>query len=159
MAGTIQADSITNSSGSGAPTFPYGINTGFLGIRYGDITGMNATTTPSIISFATLDYDTGVGSPNFSSGTFTVPTGQQGFYEITCKIAYLGTNVASTLYIYKNGSSFSTNISVASTINIADTLKLAVGDTIQIYISAGSSEQISTTAGLNALTIKKLGSY
>jgi hypothetical protein len=128
---------------------------------YGTSSTPGTIIAPSLITFSTQDYD---NNSAYSSGTFVVPTGDGGIYEINSQISVGATFVANdqvNFYIYHNGSPlpvFSAQFAQVSVFSgltciLNDALELADGDTIQIYAGTnGTSPTINTALSWLSIT-------
>jgi len=126
------------------------------------ISNIGETTVP----FATKDYDTHAA---FVTDTFTVPI--SGKYEISCSIYFQSGaySAGNNLYlvVYKNGSatSYGTIVTAAAItaqygVGATATLQCNAGDTLLIKGSnnrTGGATALSTSAGFNWITIKRIG--
>lgn len=162
MSGTLQVDSITNSAGTGAPSFPHGIS----GIS-ARITGFSSPatfSTPTKIIFSTVNYDTNSAYNNVT-GIYTVPVTGKYFIAACIRGSNNTTNSLDNLYIYINGSLVSIQSDLASlgggtySLQVSDQLNLTAGDQISIFGESGNTFTLDTTsATLFRLFINFIGS-
>lgn len=123
----------------------------------------NAVSTTVV--FEDVDEDTH-GSLNTSTGVYTIK--DKGIYTITANSSVNASAVAGTIYsmsIVKNGSDFlfSTTLefevtsTTRSRLGVAHTIKLEVGDTIEISVfqNTGSTQNLEISSGLNTFSIVK----
>jgi len=147
----IRTNQITDTAGTGSPSFPNNVNINNLSCAW----AVKGTTNQSIpsgaqtqIQFPNEEVDT---HSAFSSNIFTVPTGQAGLYLIGFNINWLASWSAQTInYLRQNGGA------VASFMRYKDgnesggggsyLLNLSVGNTIDIAVfqASGSTRQLYT---------------
>ena len=165
--GTLKVGTITTSSGSGTITLGQSGET--VDMANGTITlnsSMKATpafeaylsantdisnTTDTKVNCNTEVFDTNSAYDNSSNYRFTVPSGQAGKYYIYGSVTVQTTGGVSTNRfgvgkIYKNGSvyrqqyvSYENNYGFATSHNLYATMDLAVGDYVELYITATMS--------------------
>jgi len=165
--GTLKVGTITTSSGSGTITLGQSGET--VDMANGTITlnsSMKATpafeaylsantdisnTTDTKVNCNTEVFDTNSAYDNSSNYRFTVPSGQAGKYYIYGSVTVQTTGGTSTNRfgvgkIYKNGSvyrqqyvSYENNYGFATSHNLYATMDLAVGDYVELYITATMS--------------------
>lgn len=178
MASILQADTIRNAAGTGAPTFTYGatmsvypvLSTQSL-VRAENTSGTSlANNTAVKIDFVTETFDT-TGEWNNSTNVFTATNA--GYYRVTCQLRLGSVNSwvvgnAFNLSLYKNGSSYCTLGSTAcwasggssNGVFVAGTtlIQLSATNTLEIYANqdSGSTRTLNTTAGFNWLCIERI---
>ena len=165
--GILKVGTITTSSGSGTITLGQSGET--VDMANGTITlnsSMKATpafeaylsantdisnTTDTKVNCNTEVFDTDSAYDNSSNYRFTVPSGQAGKYYIYGNVTIQTTGGVSTNRfgvgkIYKNGSvyrqqyvSYENNYGFATSHNLYATMDLAVGDYVELYITATMS--------------------
>lgn len=172
MAGTIQADSITNSAGTGAPNFPFGLTTSLVksqvslygGTAFGSSSGNLTLVFDNIVKNTgtdiTYNHDT------INGDTFTINT--TGIYAVSGNIG----NQSSGLSGYTKNNAPNVSAANASSANlIASTVVganaqgsalsyvgvLTAGDVIRLQYS-NSTDTINSSPYLNIFNIVKLSS-
>jgi hypothetical protein len=179
MASILQADTIRNAAGTGAPTFTYGatmsvypvLSTQSL-VRAENTSGTSlANNTAVKIDFVTETFDT-TGEWNNSTNVFTATNA--GYYRVTCQLRLANVSTwtvgtAFNLNLYKNGVSYCTlgNTSCwasggsSNSVFVAGTtlIQLAATNTLEIYANhdSGSTKSLATGAGVNWLCIERIG--
>lgn len=128
--------------------------------------GTSIATTATEVPWPTTTKDTHSGM-NTSTGTYTVPvSGQYLVCAVTGSAGVtLTTGQAWQMYLYHNGSSYSTlqfqwgngNSGVEYFASGCDQVTCLAGDTLAIYNISSASSSLNTTAGYNHLSIVRVG--
>jgi len=96
--------------------------------------------TATKVVFDSEDYDT---DNAFSSGTFTVPSGEAGKYFFTSSITMWDALAEINIYLYKNGSNFlrggAINSNIGSTQTVTGAIDLSVGDYVEVFVVQNQS--------------------
>lgn len=134
-------------------------------------TAASATITGSMsnVVYGTEEYDAG-SMYNNSTGVATVPAGQGGVWFVSCSLQITGTYAvgdAIRIELYKNGTTVVrgggtrvyTSGSTSEIAEIATTIALAAGDTLQVRaLSAATSPSVATSfTGGNFFTMQRMG--
>ena len=178
MASILQADTIRNAAGTGAPTFTYGatmsvfptLSTQTL-IRCENTSGDSiANNTAVKISFTTEQYDL-TGEWNNSTNTFTATNA--GYYRVSAMLRLQTVSTwtvgkAFSILLYKNGSQFC-NLGVTACWASGGTgnglfaygtttINLSATNTLEIYATqdSGGTVALNTSSGINWLTIERI---
>lgn len=104
------------------------------------------TTSPTKITLGNELFDTGSNFDNATNYRFVAPV--TGYYSFSCRVtlATPGSGVLCTAYLYKNGSAFTQDLSVAlnnggaNSVNLAisATVSLTATDYVELYAKRGS---------------------
>jgi hypothetical protein len=74
----------------------------------------------------------------FSSGRFTVPSGEAGKYSFSCSITMRDALAEIQIYLYKNGSGWlrggSMNSNIGSTQTVTGAIDLSVGNYVEVFV-------------------------
>jgi len=85
-------------------------------------------------------YDT---NNAFSSGRFTVPSGEAGKYSFSSSITMRTALAEIQVYLYKNGSGWlrggSMNSNIGSTQTVTGAIDLSVGDYVEVFVNQNQS--------------------
>lgn len=113
------------------------------------------------VTFGTEDYDP---NNNFASSTYTAPA--DGYYIVSVSVAIVPTAgfVGGSLYLYKNGSAYTTRDNVpypgitnygAITITLVDIIALTAGNTVdaRVNFDISSGSQVIGGAASNPKTV------
>ena len=96
--------------------------------------------TATKVVFDSEDYDT---DNAFSSGRFTVPSGEAGKYFFTSSITMRDALAEINIYLYKNGSNFlrggAINSNIGSTQTVTGAIDLSVGDYVEVFVVQNQS--------------------
>jgi hypothetical protein len=156
--GTIQADSITNSAGSGAPNFPFGatgLNPPNLNSPYAaayKVISGTAYTSGTPINWDTQIFDPySLVSPG-SNWKWTAPF--NCYLQIGGSIQVTG---VQDMYVFLNGSSLTYLVSIGTiTQNFYGIVKVPSGSYIDLRITANET---ITGSGISNLYLLIAGSY
>lgn len=131
-------------------------------------TSISGSSVDNILPFATASIDTQNG---WSTDTYTVQQGGDGDYQVCGAALSAGTNFGTGqqgyLYVQKNGtndtliSSFAIHDSAGSDsllmgLSGCTTMRLVVGNTIKLNLVSSTGYTLSTSAGVNYITIKRI---
>lgn len=167
----VSANTVLAGPASGAaanPTFRALVNAdlpAIISARYFSSTS-TISGSYSIITYATQDYDT---NSAYSGGTYTIPAGAAGKYQINAGIVMTGTSALGSSYqlaIFKNGTQINEAFelspgSAAPTVDvvIADILNCAASDTITIRALSGATTPTIVSSNFrNFFSIARIGS-
>lgn len=119
--------------------------------------------TTTIVNFNSVTFDTASGITTGASWKFTNNTGATAYFDVSAQL-----NLASAagggslvIYIYKNGSQYSTNYTLTGAaapyaVNIVDTVELANTEYVDIRVLQNSGVARSLSANNSYVTIKKI---
>jgi len=99
----ITADEITDSSGSGAPSLPYGADTTKVRAYRAGVKQSIPQTTPTLVEYDGETFDT---KSEWDTDTYRFTPTEAGYYLCSYKVRWENPNIGIFLglYLYKNGA-------------------------------------------------------
>ena len=137
--GDSNTSTITLKSGATLTNFP--TNTPTFNAYQNAAVGTTLTqNTFTKVVFDSEYYDT---DSAFSSGRFTVPSGEAGKYFFSSSITMRTALAEIQIYLYKNGSGWlrggSMNSNIGSTQTVTGAIDLSVGDYVEVFVNQNQS--------------------
>lgn len=99
------------------------------------------------VQFTTKEFDTGGNFDNATNYRFTASL--PGFYHFDARVGTVASSV-SILSLFKNGTEYSRggdDRSIANAVTVSDTMQLAAGDYVEVYIFSSQTATEAGTAG------------